>query len=74
VTALAERADRPALIPSMTWGCCVAAQLNSAIRAAIAAIPGDAWTAIEYPQAIEDEQLWHRFNRELADLTRHAHS
>jgi hypothetical protein len=31
--------------------------VSAAIRAAIAAIPGDAWQAIEYPQAIWDDQL-----------------
>ncbi len=31
--------------------------MNSSIRAAIARIPEDAWTAIEYPQAIWDDQL-----------------
>src|SRR6202007_2731849 len=30
---------------------------NSSVRAAIAAIPEDAWTAISYPQAIWDDQL-----------------
>ena len=35
----------------------VTAPVTSAIRAAIAAIPEDAWTAIEYPQAIWDDQL-----------------
>ena len=35
----------------------VTAPVNSAIRAAIAAVPGDAWTAIKYPQAIWDDQL-----------------
>jgi hypothetical protein len=31
--------------------------VNSSIRAAIGRIPEDAWTAIEYPQAIWDDQL-----------------
>ena len=31
--------------------------MNASIRAAIAAIPEDAWTAIEYPQAVWDDQL-----------------
>jgi hypothetical protein len=31
--------------------------VNAAIRAAITAIPEDAWQAIEYPQAIWDDQL-----------------
>ena len=31
--------------------------MNSSVRAAIAAIPEDAWTPIEYPQAIWDDQL-----------------
>jgi Transposase DDE domain group 1 len=35
----------------------VTAPVSAVIRAAIAAIPGDAWTAIEYPQAIWDDQL-----------------
>jgi hypothetical protein len=35
----------------------VTAPVNSSIRAAIAAIPEDAWTAIEYPQAVWDDQL-----------------
>jgi hypothetical protein len=35
----------------------VTAPVSAAIRAAIAAIPGDAWQAIEYPQAIWDDQL-----------------
>jgi hypothetical protein len=35
----------------------VTAPMNASIRAAIAAIPGDAWTAIKYPRAIWDDQL-----------------
>jgi hypothetical protein len=35
----------------------VTVPMNSSVRAAIARIPGDAWTAIKYPQAIWDEQL-----------------
>jgi Transposase DDE domain group 1 len=35
----------------------VTAPLNASIRAAIAAIPDDAWTAIRYPHAIWDDQL-----------------
>jgi len=35
----------------------VTVPMNSSIQAAIAPIPGDAWTAIEYPQAIWDDQL-----------------
>jgi hypothetical protein len=35
----------------------VTAPVNAAVRAAIAAVPEDAWTAIEYPQAIWDDQL-----------------
>ena len=35
----------------------VTAPANAAIRAAIAAIPEDAWTAIKYPHAIWDDQL-----------------
>jgi Transposase DDE domain group 1 len=35
----------------------VTVPVNSGIRAAIAAIPEDAWTAIGYPQAIWDDQL-----------------
>jgi hypothetical protein len=30
---------------------------NSSVRAAIGRIPEDAWTAIEYPQAVWDDQL-----------------
>jgi hypothetical protein len=35
----------------------VTAPVNGSIRAAIAAIPEDAWTPIRYPQAIWDDQL-----------------
>jgi hypothetical protein len=35
----------------------VTVPMNSSIQAAIASIPDDAWTAIEYPQAIWDEQM-----------------
>jgi hypothetical protein len=35
----------------------VTVPMNSSVRNAIAAIPGDAWTAIRYPQAIWDGQL-----------------
>ena len=35
----------------------VTAPVNAGIRAAIAAIPEDAWTPIAYPQAIWDDQL-----------------
>jgi hypothetical protein len=35
----------------------VTAPVNSSVRAAIAAIPEGAWTAIRYPQAIFDDQL-----------------
>jgi hypothetical protein len=35
----------------------VTAPMNSSIRAAIAGIGGDAWTPIEYPQALWDDQL-----------------
>jgi hypothetical protein len=35
----------------------VTVPMNSSVRAAIAAIPDDAWTAIEYPHAIWDDQL-----------------
>jgi hypothetical protein len=35
----------------------VTAPMNASIRAAIAAIPEDAWTAIKYPRAIWDDQL-----------------
>lgn len=35
----------------------VTVPVNSSVRAAIAAIPEDAWTPIEYPQAIWDDQL-----------------
>jgi hypothetical protein len=35
----------------------VTVPMNASIRAAIAAIPEDAWTAIKYPRAIWDDQL-----------------
>ena len=35
----------------------VTAQLNSAVKAAIAAIPAAAWTPIAYPRALWDDQL-----------------
>ena len=35
----------------------VTAPVTAAVRAAIAAIPEDAWTAIEYPKALWDDQL-----------------
>jgi hypothetical protein len=35
----------------------VTARLDPAVKAAIAAIPQDAWTPIEYPRAIWDDQL-----------------
>jgi hypothetical protein len=35
----------------------VTAPVNAKVRAAIAAIPEDAWTAIRYPRAIWDDQL-----------------
>jgi hypothetical protein len=35
----------------------VTARLDNAVRAAITAIPEDAWTPIRYPQAIWDDQL-----------------
>ena len=35
----------------------VTVPMNASIRAAIAAIPDDAWTAIRYPRAIWDDQL-----------------
>jgi hypothetical protein len=35
----------------------VTAPVSAAIRTAIAAVPEDAWTAIEYPQAAWDDQL-----------------
>ena len=35
----------------------VTAPVNASIRAAIARIPDDAWTAIRYPRAIWDDQL-----------------
>ena len=35
----------------------VTVPMNSSIKEAIGRIPGDAWTAIEYPQAIWDDQL-----------------
>jgi hypothetical protein len=48
----------------------VTAPVSAAIRAAIAAIPEDAWTAIEYPQAIWDDQLDCRISdAEIAETT-----
>ena len=35
----------------------VTVPMNSSVRAAIAAIPEGAWTAIRYPEAIFDDQL-----------------
>ena len=35
----------------------VTAPMNSSIRSAIAAIPEDAWTTVQYPRAIWDDQL-----------------
>jgi DDE family transposase len=35
----------------------VTVPMDSKVKAAIAAIPGDAWTAIKYPRAIWDDQL-----------------
>jgi hypothetical protein len=35
----------------------VTAQLNTAVKAAIAAIPATAWTPISYPRALWDDQL-----------------
>jgi len=35
----------------------VTAQLNASVKAAIAAIPATAWTAIAYPRALWDDQL-----------------
>ena len=35
----------------------VTVPMNSSVHAAIAAIPDDAWTAIEYPHALWDDQL-----------------
>jgi hypothetical protein len=35
----------------------VTVPMNSSVRAAIAAIPDDAWTAIEYPHALWDDQM-----------------
>jgi hypothetical protein len=35
----------------------VTVPMNASIRAAIAAVPEDAWTAIRYPQAVWDDQL-----------------
>jgi hypothetical protein len=35
----------------------VTVPMNSSVQAAIAAIPDDAWTGIEYPQALWDDQL-----------------
>jgi hypothetical protein len=35
----------------------VTVPMNSSVQAAIASIPEDAWTGIEYPQALWDEQL-----------------
>jgi hypothetical protein len=48
-----------AAIAAKAWFC-VTVRMNSAVTRAIAAIPDDAWTAIEYPNAIFDEaeQRW----------------
>jgi hypothetical protein len=35
----------------------VTVPMNSSIQAATASVPGDAWTPIEYPQALWDDQL-----------------
>jgi Transposase DDE domain group 1 len=35
----------------------VTVPMNASIRAAIAAVPGDAWTPVRYPRAIWDDQL-----------------
>jgi hypothetical protein len=35
----------------------VTVPVNASVRTAIAGIPGDAWTAIQYPRAIWDDQL-----------------
>jgi hypothetical protein len=47
----------------------VTAPMNSSIQAAIASIPEDAWTGIEYPRAIWDDQLdcWVS-NAEVAEI------
>ena len=36
----------------------VTVPMNSSVRTAIAAIADDAWTAIRYPQAVWDDQLY----------------
>ena len=43
--------------------------MNASIRAAIAAISEDAWTAITYPRAIWDDQFgaW-TFDAEVAEI------
>ncbi|PWJ42448.1 Transposase DDE domain group 1 [Quadrisphaera granulorum] len=48
----------------------VTARMNASIRAAIAGIDEDAWTSIEYPQAIwdEDDQRWIS-DAEVAEVT-----
>ena len=35
----------------------VTARMDAKVRAAIAAVPDDAWTPIKYPRAIWDDQL-----------------
>jgi hypothetical protein len=50
----------------------VTVPVNSSIRAAIAAIPEDAWTAIAYPQAIWDGQLRCRASGAEVAETRYA--
>ena len=49
----------PAIGPSAARGAyfSVTAQLNPAVKAAIAAIPAAAWTPIPYPRALWDDQL-----------------
>jgi len=50
----------------------VTAPVSAAIRAAIAAIPQEAWQAIEYPQAIWDDQLGCRVSGAEAAETPYA--
>ena len=47
----------------------VTVRMNTAVKAAIAAIPEHAWTTIEYPQAVYDEDSGHWVSRaEVAEV------
>jgi hypothetical protein len=61
---IVARADSGLYCAAFTGACrragayfSVTARMDPAIRRAIAAIPGDAWTPIRYPRAIWDDQL-----------------